>query len=308
MRRRLILRNTHDAGAAVMRAVHDGRAAVRYFKQNIATGGNTYKIDSNNIYFAGVSAGGFISLHLAYMDQLSEFPSYVDTVAQYGLHGGIEGLSGNPGYNSNVRGIINICGALGDTAWMHTGDDPVLSFHGTNDNTVPYGSAVISLLGTYPLLQVDGSSSVAARANHQGIENCFTTWYGQDHVPEVSNAAYYDSMLVITRNWLEHYVCGVALDCNYTSSVVGVDELSFMNEHILVYPNPANTTATIDLSVFNGEAVNIEVFDAIGRKLARTENIRDANYQIARDGLPGGLYFVRISSGEHNFTKRLVFN
>jgi acetyl esterase/lipase len=65
-----------------MRAVQDGRAAVRYFKKNVAVGGNTYKIDLNNIYFAGVSAGGFVALQLAYLDEISEFPTYIDTVGQ----------------------------------------------------------------------------------------------------------------------------------------------------------------------------------------------------------------------------------
>ena len=46
-----------DATEAVMRAVQDTRAAVRFFRKS-ATTGNPYKIDTNHIYIAGVSAGG----------------------------------------------------------------------------------------------------------------------------------------------------------------------------------------------------------------------------------------------------------
>lgn len=302
-----------DAGAAVMRAVHDARAAIRFFKTNYSTGGNTYKIDTNNIYFAGVSAGGFMALHVAYMDLLSEFPSYVDTVGQYGLGGGLEGLSGNPGYNSNVKGIINYCGALGDTTWMQTGDEPLLSFHGTDDNTVPFGTDIIYLLGSYPLLEVDGSSSVAMRANNLGIPNCFEIYEGQDHVPEVGTSAnavaHYDTTLSITRNWLEHYVCGTPMNCMYAGTVVaGVDEHSQIEANIQVFPNPANTSATLDLSILNGQDLRIEMYDAIGKKVKELNNVKADKYTISREQLTDGIYYINIITEGQVFSKKIMFN
>lgn len=303
-----------DAGAAVMRAVHDARAAVRYFKKDYSTGGNTYKIDTNNIYFAGVSAGGFMSLHLAYMDLLSEFPSYVDTTGQPGLHGGLEGQSGNPGYSSAVKGVINYCGALGDTAWMQAGDEPLLSFHGTNDNTVPFGTDIIYLVGTYPLLEVDGSESVAIRADNLGIENCFEIYEGKDHVPQVGTSAdalaHYDTTLSITRNWLEHHVCGVALNCNYAGTVVaGIDEHSQIEAKINVFPNPSNTSATIDLSVLSGNTLKLEMYDAIGKKVKDIPNVKADNYTITRDQLSDGIYYFNIiSENGEVYNKKIMFN
>lgn len=163
-----------DAGPAVIRGMHDGKAAVRFFRKD-ASLNNTYKIDTNNIYFVGVSAGGFIGLQMAYLDEINELPSFIDTTNQKGLKGGIEGLSGNPGYSSEVKAYINLCGAIGDTAWMKAGDAPVLNMHGTQDGTVPYGTATIYLGGVYPILPVDGSRSIKTKANQVGITNCFTT-------------------------------------------------------------------------------------------------------------------------------------
>lgn len=302
-----------DAGAAVMRAVHDGRAAVRFLRKNAAIGGNTYKIDTNNIFFGGVSAGGFIALHIAYMDTITEFPSYVDTVGQYGLHGGIEGLSGSQGYSSNVKAVVNICGALGDTAWMHPGDEPVLSLHGNNDNTVPYGSALIYLAGTYPLLEVDGSFSVAARASAEGIENCFKTYYNQDHTPEVGTTAnaiaYYDTTIVITRNFLEHQVCGALLDCNYTAAIqtsaLGINDEKQVNQ-IAIYPNPAGTYFTIGLAAFTEEKISIEMYDSLGKKVKSTTTDKNDRAVINCDGLPRGIYIISVSSGKHHFSKKIV--
>ncbi len=302
-----------DAGAAVIRATHDGRAAVRYFRKNARVGGNTYGIDTNHIYFVGVSAGGFIALHLAYLNQLSDFPNYIDTTGvtvgtttgQPGIHGGLEGLSGNPGYPSNVNAIINICGAIADTNMMHTGNIPVLSFHGNMDNTVPYGYAEIVLAGTFPLIKVYGSSMVNRRATHLGIPNCMETWLGQDHVPETTKPAYYDSTITISRTWLEHFTCGTALNCNYTQPL-GVNEIS-KNVDFNIYPNPANTYSTIELSAFTGKSVNIELYDALGRRIVNVENYKADKYMIDRNNMPTGIYFIKIASEGKNYCKKLIF-
>ncbi|MDQ3046398.1 MAG: T9SS type A sorting domain-containing protein [Bacteroidota bacterium] len=298
--------DSSDATEAVMRAVHDGRAAVRYFRKNASTGGNLYKIDTTNIYFAGVSAGGFMALQMAYLDQLSEFPTYIDTL-QPGLLGGVQGMSGNQGYSSEVKAIVNICGALGDTAWIQPGDEPVLSFHGTNDGTVPYGSDTIVLVGTYPLLEVDGSYSVNERVDQLGIINCFETHEGKDHVPHTNNANDYDTTLVITRNFLEHFTCGVALQCNYTTApLVGISEYA-SDKNFTIFPNPAGTMATIDLSEFENQSVSLELFDMFGRKVKSIGSVKGQTFTLERENLTSGIYFLSISTTENTYSKKIIF-
>jgi hypothetical protein len=289
------------ATEAVMRGVHDGKAAVRFFRQSAAQG-NPYKVDTNHIYFAGVSAGAIIALHMAYLDDMSEYPSWVDS-SHFGLSGGLEGNSGNPGYSSEVNAIINICGAIRDTAWIHPGDEPVCSFHGTNDNTVPYGSAIIYLLGQYPMLQVDGSFSIAARVNQLGIENCFETYEGQDHVPHTSSAQYYDTTKVIMRNFLAHFVCGNALDCIYTP--VGIEETSGNNDEVLIYPNPADEKFTIYNSQFT--ILNVEVYNTVGEKVfSRKPGAGSQDIAIDVSQLPVGIYLLQITSGEKVITHKIA--
>ncbi|MEO6903937.1 MAG: T9SS type A sorting domain-containing protein [Bacteroidia bacterium] len=296
------------AAAAVLRGVHDGRAAVRFFRKNILIGGNTYKIDINNIYFAGSSAGAFIALHLAYMDLPSELPSYVDTTKHLGINGGVEGLSGNPGYASNVKSIINICGAISDTAFMKKGDTPVLSFHGDKDNTVPFGSAKITV-GLISLMQVDGSSSVTSKANKVGIVNCFKIYYGQGHLPYITNAALYDTTLTISRNFLEHFVCGVPLECQYTTKIVtGIKALDQETDTILVYPNPSHSDITVDLSAFNDNNIKMEIVDVLGHSVKSVLGINDRKITISRAGIPNGIYLIRIISKDKEFRKKIIFN
>ncbi len=305
-----------DAGAELVRATHDARAAVRFFRKNARIGGNTYGIDTNNVFMMGVSAGGLTALHLAYLDQWSEFPTYIDTTGvtvgqstgQPGMHGGIEGASGNPGYPSTVKAIVNICGALGDTTWMHTGDVPLLSFHGDADGTVPYGYATISVVG-FPLLKVAGSSVVAVRADNLGINNCMETWLGQDHVPETTSAAYYDSTITITRTFLEQFTCGTAPNCNYTMTPSiggGVNDLASTID-FSIYPNPASTSAIVDLSSFTGHTVNVEMYDVIGRKVKSVSNLKATYYNIERNNLNNGIYFINVISEGKLFSKKITF-
>lgn len=295
-----------DAGEAVMRAVHDQKAAVRFFKNSFANG-NPYGIDTSLIFVAGVSAGGFMALHTAYMNDMSEFPIYIDTVNQYGLSGGVEGISNNFPYRSNVAGVINICGAIGDTAWIDAGDAPVLSFHGTNDGTVPYGSAEITLLGLYPLLQVDGSESITQRANEMGIENCFEIYEGQDHTPHVAGsnqAQYYDTTLNITRNFLAHYVCSETLNCSYGPMITSVNDLQKFEE-VTVYPNPATNQVEVLLASAELPA-KVRLYDING-KMIQSFTTNSTKTVIQRNDLPSGIYLLRIDAEGKNYSSRIIF-
>jgi len=115
---------------AMLRAIQDTKAAIRYFRRNPSV----YGIDSSQIFVIGSSAGAITSIHAAYLDS-SECPSYV----RWGNVGNtFEGTSGNPGYSSRVSGVINCWGAIGDTAWIRPGNVPIYNVHGMADSTIFY--------------------------------------------------------------------------------------------------------------------------------------------------------------------------
>ena len=237
----------------VMRATHDAKAAVRFFRKNFVEGGNTYGIDTSLIFFAGQSAGAFMALHLAYVDEPSEVP--VDTTKP-GLLGGVEGNSGNPGYSSKVTAIISMAGALGDTAWMKPGDTPIISFHGDLDGTVPFGTQMIQLLGICNIFEVDGSNSVHIKANELGINNCFIPYWGQDHLPECdppANPAYTDTSVTFIKHFLLQFVCCDPFMCSYTpipadTVVVANDDAATTNQGTSVVINVQSNDIGIDCS------------------------------------------------------------
>lgn len=295
--------NQVDATEAVMRAVQDARAAVRFFRKE-ASNGNPYKIDTNHIYMAGVSAGGFIALHLAYLDQVAEIPAGVNMNAA-SLLGGLDGSSGNPGYSSKVKGIINIAGALGDTAWIKSGDIPCLSLHGTNDGTVPYGSDVITLAGLFPLMMVHGSSSVTARLNLLNIQNCFEIQEGQGHVPHVAQAAYYDTLLVLSRNFLEHYVCGVPLVCTYNGSIPSsVSDIDYLTRGFDVYPNPSYGQLHVRTAE-NNSMQHLRVYNSLGECLLNT-SVNGTHYQVDLSTWANGVYWIQSETADGRRVRTFV--
>ena len=121
-----------DYHEAMYRAQQDGKAAVRFFKKYA----NEYGIDSTQIFLAGSSAGSKTALAIAYMEE-DEVPADIDK----SKWGSLEGNSGNEGFSSKVKGVLNSWGALINYKWIEKGDVPLFNVAGTMDKTVPYDSS-----------------------------------------------------------------------------------------------------------------------------------------------------------------------
>lgn len=191
---------------AVVRGVQDGKAAVRYLRRSHAELGNPYGIDPSRIVMGGTSAGAFIGLHAAYVEE-DEIPAYVD-MTQQGLSGGIEGASGSPGYSSEVISLFSISGAIADASWIEVGDIPLVSTHGDEDGTVPYGTGPVEIVGL-DVTTVDGSETIHAQLDDLEIENCFHTFPGAGHVPHQYYNTYYDTTRAVVIGFTSAQVCPV---------------------------------------------------------------------------------------------------
>lgn len=292
---------------AVWRAVHDARAAIRFFRKSAEEDGNPYGINPDKVFMVGVSAGGFMALHAGFLNSLDEVPEGIDMDAP-GLDGGLEGNSGNAGYSSELTAIVNIAGAIGDTTWMQANETPVLSFHGDEDGTVPYGSETLVFLGFINLIPVDGSASIQARAENIGLTACLETHEGFDHVPHSTNSDIYDTTIVISRNWLYHFVCDAPLTCEYGPAPIptSVDEVVAVGR-VKAFPNPVRDHVNVDLSEL-GAGVHLRLFNTLGA-LVFDYGIQNADWvTLHRQGLPAGMYLLEVTHrGERN-TIRLIMD
>ncbi len=182
---------------AVYRALQDTKTCVRYFKMTAQTQGNPWRIDTDKIIINGQGSGGYIALAYATLQDLSEInlPKFIATndVPGYGIFanqpyvlesiwGDPNGFGGDPtlnvsnwpGYTNNIRFMVNMGGALGDSTWMEAGDVPMVCFHVPNDPFAPYDNGPVFVPGSGQyVVDVSGSHRVIRIADSLGNNSCF---------------------------------------------------------------------------------------------------------------------------------------
>jgi hypothetical protein len=315
-----------NAVKAVVRAVQDLKGAIRFFYKDVATGTNTYNIDTNRIYIGGSSAGAITALHVAYLDEVCEISGYLNQTVINQL-GGLEGASGNPGYSSKIQGVINLCGALARYSWLESGDVPFVSIHGTSDGTVKYNRGIVNP-GT-PLMYLDGSRLLFDRACAVNVQNNFYTFPGAPHVPYAGTSANAIAYMDTTDNFIRDFLidqlgctnsplqvansplqAAILYPTNYCDGspvnetcIVGINEesLSFSVE---LFPNPSEGVVHLRTQEFNFSQV--AVLDLLGRTVLKTRpNVQEATLELSH--LSPGNYLVTylLNNGSYG-TKQLV--
>lgn len=313
--------DSSNAIKAVLRAVQDLKAAIRYFYKDAQTT-NQFKIDTNHIFIGGSSAGAITALHVAYLNDACEFSAYMSESALANL-GGLEGNSGNPGYSTKVQAVINCCGALAKYNWLEAGDVPLCSVHGTNDGIVNYNRGLVNP-GT-PLMYLDGSRMLHERACAIGVSNQIYTFINAQHVPFISNAAYMDS----TERFVRDFLVGV-MGCNQTPLL----EANAMQEQALLYPtsycngNPSNEicgvnnlfepTAAMEVlvypnpsegvvSIHSNYPIQLMRIYSLDGKILETFAIDQAfNNEIDLQNLQNGIFILEIEVQNHQVTRTKI--
>jgi hypothetical protein len=155
-------------------------------------------------------------------------------------------------------------------------------------------------------MTVDGSNSVHIRANNVGITNCFEIEEGADHVPHVSSAAYYDTLINGSRDFLLHFMCDVPLNCSSNPILPATgNNIKKLSEGLInVFPNPVSTEFTI---TNKGQTRNctVQVFDALG-KIVFSQLMQSHSLTIETDSFTNGIYHLQLSDGYTVVSEKLV--
>jgi hypothetical protein len=194
------------ATRAVYRAIQDGRSAIRFLKEKATT----YRIDTNNIFMLGSSAGAFIALHNAYLNEESERPIETYEDDDHPDLGALDATGNDYRHVAQAQGIVSLWGALQDTALILSDDvRPTLLVHGIDDESVyfeydhPFG------LSTLP--KVYGSHPVYKKLNQLGYDAPHYFVSGEDHEfygidggkwENDTPNAYWDTILLATTNFI----------------------------------------------------------------------------------------------------------
>jgi len=211
----LIFQGTEEvAYKAVLKAIHDVKAAIRYFRMMDEDSLDLYRVDTERIFVGGVSAGSIAAINAAYLDKIEEVPSFL--LDEFDSLGGFDGFSGNQGYDSSFHGVVNLCGAVGDANWIEEGDVPIVSMHGDQDTVIPYDESLVTLFGLNII--VDGSYVINQKMLELGNYSSLYTYVNQGHVP-FGNMIFESAF---TSEFLYEVVC--AVDSNYLLGDINFDE------------------------------------------------------------------------------------
>jgi acetyl esterase/lipase len=263
--------DTSISNRAIINAMHDARAAVRFFKANAST----YKVDTTRIFLGGESAGAINALSVNYIDQVSEL--LYPPVAPYSTEGTVEGISGNPGHSSNTKATLCFCGGtktvlldpVFDTLAMQPADPRLFQLHGTSD----------------PLIPLQYALEVANRAKRIGIPQEFHPLAGATHCPwfwTLPNwQAYLDTLIHATSVYL------------YEDVTTRITDETATEKEFSIFPNPFSSSATLQLTD-NYHNATLIIFNSSGQVVKQIKNISGYTVLLNRDNLPSGIYFMRL--------------
>ena len=167
-------------GRAAYRAVQDAHAAMRF----LVAHHEEFGIDTTMIFVGGTSSGAVTALNLAFMTNEMR-PEYTHKGFMRSELGDID-TCGNAFKNHfRIRGLVEMWGALPDTAMMKSRNVPILAIHGDADKVMPYVYGypfdVANPLNTLIVDKMFGASSIVDHANKLGYQSRLFTFSGCKH-------------------------------------------------------------------------------------------------------------------------------
>lgn len=232
------LPTSESIGRAGYRAVQDAHAAMRFMVSHQ----EEYGIDTTMIFVGGTSAGAITALNLAFMTNETR-PEYTHGGFLRSDLGNID-TCGNPiKANFRIRGIVDMWGAMPDTALMRDRNIPILAFHGDADDIVPYDyNYPFGLAGPLKTLLFEpmfGSSCIVDQALKLGHQAHLVTFSGFKHSPHVdpSTKAFNENFFVIQD---------LMSDFFYDLVVTQKPEIVEEGERYYVRPYPLETSWQVE--------------------------------------------------------------
>ncbi|MBQ2447625.1 MAG: alpha/beta hydrolase, partial [Bacteroidales bacterium] len=167
-------------------AVQDAHAAMRFLVEER----ETYGIDTSMIFVGGSSAGAITSLNLAYMTEAYRpVTSFDDEERDLPDLGPINKSGNRCKADFDIKGVVNMWGAVSNLEMFDAKKVPILSFHGDKDDIVPYKyDYPFKAVGAFKKTlfnKMYGSYNIQQRAEANRIPAELHTFKGWKHEPQV---------------------------------------------------------------------------------------------------------------------------
>ena len=190
---------------AVYRGVQDSYAAISYFRANAAT----LRIDPDQIYIGGHSAGAFVAIHNLYMDDdVAERPQGTYAYGNAANQGGLLQTSEHNAFSGRANGGFSMAGAVGNPSFIGAGDVGMALFHSSDDPTVNINYDIpFKQYESYGLQlpKVYGSDLIEDRFQTLGIDYTYHLYTNRGHgVHEAVGNVLYPDIVPAISDWFLH--------------------------------------------------------------------------------------------------------
>lgn len=278
-------------------AAQDISSAIRFFKYHC----DEYKIDTEQVFLLGNSAGSIAILCELFMDE-NERPAETFEDPDLGpMHS--SGFEEYAGISPAVAGAIPQWGGVMDLDVISEEEYvPLCMIHGTDDTNVPYDSGYCyngMLPGVMPYMY--GSHPIAGRLDEIGITDYeFHPFEGEGH-------AFYFVPLLYTLIEEKFDACfSITRDFLYNHLVFPTSLPEMAETMIQVYPNPATDLLTISVGdATQCEPLSVVVIDVMGQVvLAETVSATEMSLDVSL--LKSGIYFIQMEQGDFWSVRKFV--
>ena len=283
-----VLLDSETAYPVIARTISEGKAAVRYLKKNAAALG----IDSSWIVIGGESSGALVADHVAYLKSNAGVSPLLDSI--FNAQGGIEGSSGNPGYTSTVKAVLNYGGGMLSLDMLTPLDfEPIFTAQGDSDHNIPFTCG--RLFDFYTDYMACGAGSMQPVLTSLGIPNQLLMFDSLDYEPWADSTAAVTGQYHIALPQVDSMSAMFLyqLDCPTFTSIRNINTV-----HVNLYPNPASTLIYIQS---DADMESVELIDRLGR-LVHTLPVTGSKSQIDISSLTNGIYLAKVNLRENKGT------
>lgn len=284
----------HEMVRALYRGMQDTRGAIRFLKERAEIDST----DVSRVAVIGASAGGFIAIHTAYMDDPAEKPNSANVLdpvvfAPRPDLGPIEGTMNLNGFDTDVRAVVNLFGGIRDTSLITSPDDPpIYAYHQTEDVVVhcdkrkPYWAFAND--ANNPVM--DGSCIIQDKTDLLG----FAPENAVYHIIEGEEHTVHDLELIDQEiaEFLNYQLCELVTEI----------EEGELSDEVLIFPNPATDFLNVESET---PITAFRIIAMTGKEVFIQRNV-SKRMHIDISGFTPGLYFVQWRQSGKQFNEKIV--
>lgn len=297
--------STEELIKIVVKSTLDANDAVCHILSQIDNG-NPYRINKNEIFAGGSSAGSIIGLHGLFLEKADDLGQYT-TWAREVDEGRIDEVLANKfcGDKNIIKGFFNISGALVDTNFIQNTTTKFLHIHGTKDDFVPFDYGA-PLFGATAAPNMYGSKRIHEKCLQQGVQSEFMIFEGGGHVPFL-NLDIKDLIVQVSFIDKDKYnrVLNGIVDFLFKQVTCEKKDVSptaiFPTniQEINILPNPAIDNFYVSMPT--SEKWNFKIYHISGQIVQQGQFI-GYNHQVDIAQLAKGVYITEIQNDRENNT------